>query len=260
MLIFHGIRRDRGTDWFEERDAAASASALIIVSYGKCLYWIDHQKVLLEKGDLLFIPEHTAYYGKSIPTVFHEKYAFSFAAAPGAEKLSLLRQRPWLKCRTGLYDLLLERCKTIWTEWADGAPYADVRGQAILTEMLALWNREWDQGPVGAELQLQAERMKSYIQANYRNRLTKEELGACIGKSPNYAARLFRRVTGQTIGEYVHAVRMKAAVYMLQESMLTVGEISELLGYRDASYFHRIFKRTTGATPAEFMKERPTGK
>ncbi|MNG21412.1 HTH-type transcriptional activator RhaR [compost metagenome] len=84
--------------------------------------------------------------------------------------------------------------------------------------------------------------------------MTKEELGACINRTPNYAASLFRRATGQTISEAVHAARMKTAVYMLTDSLLTVAEISDYLGYRDVSYFQRVFKRTTGRTPSSYAK------
>jgi len=59
-------------------------------------------------------------------------------------------------------------------------------------------------------------------------------------------------VTGQTISEYVHSIRIKTAIGLLQESELTLEEISEFLGYSDVSYFHKVFRRMTGKKPSEY--------
>lgn len=221
------------------------------------VYWIEHEKIILEKGDLLFIPACQTYYAKCVPTVFHEKYAIDFSGADSLPALPIIQRINWIKSKIGKYDLCLNRFKSLYLEWTEKSVYADIIGQAILLEWLAIWNRELDEGPFSPEIHQHVDRMKSYISSHYREKITKEELGDYIHKSPNYAATLFRRVTGQTISEFVHTARMKRAVYLLVDSTLTVGEIAEFVGYRDVSYFQRIFKRETGKTPTDFIKERP---
>ena len=100
------------------------------------------------------------------------------------------------------------------------------------------------------------DRMKSYIERHYREKITKEELGDVIGKTP-ITRGTFKSVTGQTISQYVHAQRIKRAVYLLTESRLTVQEIAVFLGYQDLSYFYRIYKRVTGTAPSDLLHERP---
>lgn len=250
------IRMDQGMEWYEQVDSNPSPAALILVNYGRCVYWIDNEKVIAEKGDLLLIPPNTYYYGKSIPTVVHEKYVMTFHISALADHLPLLQRQRWVKAKTGLYEFVLERIRRGYGEWIENEMYSTIRGQAILLDVLALWNRELDQAPVSPEILKHGERMKTYIQDHYREKVTKEELGDCIGKTPNYAAAVFRRTTGQTISEYVHAIRMKSAIYLLRDSLLTVSEISQLLGYRDVSYFQRTFKRIHATTPSDYMKER----
>lgn len=257
MLRIIDIRLDQGMEWFEEISPSSTSAVLILMSYGKCVYWIDNEKVIAEKGDLLLIPPATAYYGKGIPTVVHEKYVIAMEITDREGCLPLLQRKRWLKSKTGFYEFMLERIRRSYAEWKDQEAYSAIRGQAIVLEVLALWNREIDQSPVSSEIVRHAERMKTYIQEHYRQKVTKEELGDCIAKSPNYAAAVFRRATGQTISEYVHAVRMKSAVYLLRDSLLTVSEISEQLGYRDVSYFQRTFKRIYAQPPSAYMKERP---
>lgn len=84
--------------------------------------------------------------------------------------------------------------------------------------------------------------------------MTKETLADVVGRSPNYAATIFRQVTGQTISDYTHGVRVKTAMYMLEESLLTVEDIADFLGYSDVSYFTRTFKRIAGMPPSAYAQ------
>ncbi|WP_068775734.1 AraC family transcriptional regulator [Paenibacillus sp. FJAT-26967] len=256
MLTIRDIRHDRGTDWYVDNTSVAEQEvALILVTYGKCIYWIEGDKVILEKGDLLLLPSSLAFYAKSIPTILHDKYVLTLRLDQPLA-LPLLNLTSWITMKTGMLEFVLERVRRAYTEWLEKDAYADIRSSAIVTEVIALLNREHDNGPVTPQIEKHAQRMKLYIQTNYREKVTKEELGACISTSPNYAAMLFRRVTGQTISDYVHSVRIKKAVYMLIDSLLTVSEIAEFLGYQDVSYFQRVFKKMTGKTPSAYTKER----
>jgi len=261
MLPIVSVRQDKGTRWFAEHDSSSPALSLVLVSYGSCVYWIEGQKVVLDKNDMLLISDRASFYGKSIPTLAHEKYVIAFrlseaAAGSTASQLPILNSYPYVKWKTGLYDLMIDRFKAVFEQTAESLPYGNLMGQALLLEALVHANRELDRHRLPDDKQRLAETMRSYIQLHHRRQVTKEHLGQAIGKSPNYAATLYKTVTGQTIGESVHAARIKTAQYMLRHSLLTAGEIAAYVGYSDASYFYRVFKRQTGRTPAELMAER----
>ncbi|MCR8629725.1 helix-turn-helix domain-containing protein [Paenibacillus radicis (ex Xue et al. 2023)] len=258
MLFIQSVRQDTSMQWFEEFQEGMPTWLLVMVNYGKCLFWIRQEKVLLEKGDLLLIPSHTSFYGKSIPSVTHEKYMVSFQVEEGTlmQLLPLLTESRVYKWRTVKYELLLHKFRTMLEEWTERPAFAEAMCGALAMEVLALWSREMSDGHPSTTKEKHTELMKAYIQNHYREKVTKEELGAVIGKSPNYAASVFSEVTGQTIGGFVHALRIKTAVYLLIHSQRTVGDISDYLGYCDPSYFHRIFKRETGQPPAAYVKYR----
>ncbi|MDF2961255.1 MAG: transcriptional regulator, AraC family [Paenibacillus sp.] len=258
MLLIEFVRQDTGSQWFEEYEAGAAAWSLVMVTYGKCLYWIRQEKVLLEKGDLLLIPNNVPYYGKSIPSVTHEKYVVSFQIEGGAQtrRLPLLAEAQAYKWKTAKYELLLQRFRSMYEEWIERPAFSEAMCGALAMEVIAHLNREMDDGQPSTIKERHTELMKAYIQNHYRERVTKEELSGVIGKSPNYAAAVFSEVTGQTIGGFVHALRVKTAVYLLSHSQRTVSDISDYLGYCDPSYFHRVFKRETGKSPAAYVKDR----
>ena len=69
--------------------------------------------------------------------------------------------------------------------------------------------------------------------------------------SPSCFRRLFRDYTGMAPLEYVNHLKIKQAQKMLQSGVLTVTETAESLGYADASYFSRFYKKITGHSPSE---------
>jgi AraC family transcriptional regulator of arabinose operon len=258
MLLVQSVRQDTSAQWFEEYKEGLSSWLLVMVNYGKCLYWVRQEKILLEKGDILLLPCNTEFYGKSIPSVTHEKYVAAFKVEQSALSvlLPLLGQNQTCKWKTAKHELLLQKFRTMHGEWAEKLTFAEAMCSALAMEVLTHWSREMSDGQPSTIKERHADLMKAYIQNHYREKVTKEELGGVISKSPNYAASVFSEITGQTIGGFVHALRVKTAVYLLTHSQRTVGDISEYLGYCDPSYFHRIFKRETGKSPAAYVKER----
>lgn len=259
MLSIAEAREDHGVEWYEEggeEEAEAASSRLVLLTYGKCVYWVNNRKHIMEKGELLLLPAGLAFYGKSIPTVFHTKLSIRFIPGMTSGQLSLLQRSEPLRLRLGCYDKVLERLRELLAQWQEKPSYYELMAGALLAEALVMVSQELDRGPITSSKHRCAERMKHYIQQHYRDKVTKEQLGDAIQRTPNYAAALFREVTGQTISEYTHSQRIKTAIYLLTESQLTVNEISEYVGYSDVSYFYRIFRRLTGVSPSDYFHER----
>jgi AraC family transcriptional activator of pobA len=252
VISIDHVGQENGIKSEDNKLIKADSFHFSLVTYGKCVYWVNHQKIIMERGDFILIPSTTPYINKSIPTVFHEKYVVDFRKSVGGSSLPMLDNPLYIKSRIGCYDLILERIIRLKGDWTEQLPYYDVVSSAVFLEILALMNREQDRGVITSEKHRIVELMKSHIQRNHKKKVTKEDVGEAIKKSPNYAASLFSNVTGQTISGYMHALRMKTAIYMLTESQLTIGEISEYVGYEDISYFNRIFKRITGKTPTDY--------
>ncbi len=66
--------------------------------------------------------------------------------------------------------------------------------------------------------------------------------------------RRFAQATGMTPLEYVHTLRLEEAKQMLEATELQVEAIANEVGYEDASFFSRLFRRQVGLTPAQYRK------
>jgi len=80
-----------------------------------------------------------------------------------------------------------------------------------------------------------------------------DTLAALIGVTPQHLGRLFRRSLGQSPLEYLGRMRLNRALQLLVERPdLRVHEVGAAVGYPDANYFIRLFRRHEGRTPGEF--------
>jgi transcriptional regulator GlxA family with amidase domain len=66
--------------------------------------------------------------------------------------------------------------------------------------------------------------------------------------------RRFQKATGMSPMEYVHAIRLEQAKELLETSDETLDKLAERVGYEDATFFSRLFRRSVGLTPAQYRR------
>ncbi len=94
-------------------------------------------------------------------------------------------------------------------------------------------------------------RVKDYIRAVYMQELSVEEIALGMNLNRRYLSRFFKQKTGQTIQEYLIAVRMEEACKLLQQGH-TVNETAALCGYRDPINFAKMFRKKMGISPGRW--------
>ena len=67
--------------------------------------------------------------------------------------------------------------------------------------------------------------------------------------------RRFTKATGFAPIAFVQRLRIEDAKRRLERTAESVDEISYQVGYEDASYFRRLFKRTTGISPSRYRRK-----
>jgi two-component system response regulator YesN len=95
-------------------------------------------------------------------------------------------------------------------------------------------------------------RAKRYILDHYAGEISLNEVAAAINISPGYLSTIFRQETGICFTDYVTEIKIGQAKKLLRESEYKVYEISAMLGYQNAYYFSKVFKKVTGMTPSEY--------
>lgn len=95
--------------------------------------------------------------------------------------------------------------------------------------------------------------IQTYIDQNYSdNLLSLKEISEYIHMSNSHMCTFYKQETGSTINQYLTQVRMEKAKHLLKTTNYSVSDIAYRTGYRENSYFGRIFKKTYNLTPAEY--------
>ncbi len=103
----------------------------------------------------------------------------------------------------------------------------------------------------GANLRLEpvAARVLEEIERRYREPLTVAELAEALAVSPDHLSRLVRKATGASISQWLTERRMAEARRLLLVADDPIAVVAERVGYRDAGYFGRVFRKLHGVSP-----------
>ena len=74
--------------------------------------------------------------------------------------------------------------------------------------------------------------------------------------TPAYFSRVFKRKMGMTCKDFIKNYRIDLAKELLQNTDLSIQQISEKTGYATVYYFSQQFKQVTGESPGSFRKKR----
>ncbi|MFF2912471.1 helix-turn-helix domain-containing protein [Paenibacillus sp. NPDC057934] len=93
-----------------------------------------------------------------------------------------------------------------------------------------------------------------YIQTHCGNDLTRNSLAEIVYLNPDYLARLFKKETGVSLGNYIIQTRLAAAKHLLETTRQSVYTIASKVGYSNYSHFSKLFKLDNGCSPNEYRK------
>jgi AraC-like DNA-binding protein len=93
-----------------------------------------------------------------------------------------------------------------------------------------------------------------YIDLNLNKSLSLKELADYAGMSAPNLAYYFRKELGSTCLEYMAAKRVEEACILLNDSSLSIKEISAMVGFCDASHFIKVFREARGQTPKQYRQ------
>ncbi|HHV99219.1 MAG TPA: response regulator [Clostridiaceae bacterium] len=141
------------------------------------------------------------------------------------------------------------------------------KNSGILTELSNLRDFEeikiWCKNSVHSIIE-QVGSLKQYKNTNLINQIhnciknpfckdiTLESVAEKVGISPQYLSKIFKDEFGTNFIDYIIEKRISYAKELLKHGNKNIKQISNMVGYEDANYFCRIFKKNTGLTPKQY--------
>ncbi|GAA3401757.1 AraC family transcriptional regulator [Paenibacillus hodogayensis] len=89
-----------------------------------------------------------------------------------------------------------------------------------------------------------------YMESNYQNPLTITLLASHVYLDVSYFIRSFHKIVGKTPLQYLHELRLNAAISFLSTTKMSIQDITNEIGFQSIHYFSRLFKQKYGVSPS----------
>lgn len=248
FYIMEGQRRF----FFSNRSFLAGKGDLILIDSG-----MIHMTCAPDKNDpsyerlILYITSKKMrqldekFCGVNLQRFIHEK--------PGIYHLDETCQGYFLR----MYELFREE------ETARKDGYAQAIEACVMFYLLRLF-RELDCGQSILPLHMDdpkykcAYKIADYLAEHYAEQHSLDELAARFYVSKYHMCRLFRKVVGYTVSEYLTILRLQKACAYLEKTKMSVSAIAEQVGYNSLTHFERDFKRYNLVSPLRYRNTQHT--
>lgn len=94
-----------------------------------------------------------------------------------------------------------------------------------------------------------------YLFANLDMEISLEDVARKLDVNKSYLSRLFHAQTGVTFLPLLQSIRIQLAEFFLKSSQLSVQMVAAQIGYSDAHYFSRLFKKARGISPNQYRRQ-----
>ena len=228
-------------------------NVFILIVKGQVKYTINGEKIIAEKGDLLFIPSGTFRGGENHESGAHQKYTVCFTInEETTDSNSFPLKKDFYQIKTRNPEYVKHRFERLFIDSRGDKNFRSYICVGILQELLGMFARELEKPTVTPSKVKYVNMIEQYLLENYRKTIEIEQIARLINRSPSYTISVFKELMGQSPIRYIHQLRIIEACNLLLNTDMTIVAISDYLGYYDPSYFSRMFKKLTSMSPKEF--------
>lgn len=136
--------------------------------------------------------------------------------------------------------------------------------KALVMKLIILLYREMDEwsSPPSVDASHFASRDKKaivqslidYMSSHYMEAISLENISKNMYLSPIYISKIFKEETGSSPINYLIQIRLAKAKEILETNKMPVNLVAKAVGYSDAYYFSKLFKKYYGIAPSKYVK------
>ena len=236
---------------------------LVFVQRGESRHWVDMTQYRLKENTFYFFGPNQLVVKEEPKPMWGTAFAFTkeFLALQGNASLGAL---PLVQNPQNGHELLLTETEAafvadmvnrLYAEYSRPGAWQQRMVTAYLTVLLTylsrLYTEQFESNPFSTD-KLLLKRYQAKIDEHFRDLHQVSEYASLLNVSAGYLSEVVKAQSGKPAITHIHERLMLEARRLLFHTGHSLKEIAFDLGFSDASYFNRFFKREAGVTPAEY--------
>ena len=240
---------------------------LIHLLSGSCNYVINNKKYFATAGDIIICNPGTVHRKEPVPGSRPVEFNMGFFnfCINGLPENYLLPPDCCPVVKLERYaDKFTECCEEILDEGAKDEIGKELVLKALSLKLIALFLKERYGGDLISKSQLNfksnnktqiVQTIVNYIDENYMEDISLDSISKNMYLSSVYISKLFKEKTGESPINHLIKVRLAKAKEMLETTNNSIKSVAEMVGYNDAYYFSKLFKKYYGCSPSKIAKK-----
>lgn len=152
-----------------------------------------------------------------------------------------------------LIQLLLKIYQETYEQKITDAYYASAKAYEFIMECYR-FVRNIEKATKGFSLQITE--ALSFIQTHYHEPITLDEIASVSGFSRYYLIKQFQHQLNMTPVQYLTKIRIQKAAELLRSTRSSVTDIATQVGYANANYFNKVFRKAVGVSAGTFRESK----
>lgn len=271
----HKLTYPAGTDvifyihWHQEFE-------FLVLTEGKVLFTIENREYIMTPGDIVFINSNYLHTAKSVCDGVCSFYAVDFSYQVLNEDIHSIFSKKYIRPVLNdkfIFPEFMPLCDDDAKEWQkdirrylheiDECPEHELEPFELMirSRIYAIWDimtkngmRAHKDDDIESRYSERLEPVIKYIKENYAYEITLAELAEILPMSEGQFSRVFKQTMKMSPIQYLMRYRILQSCKLLQDTDKKIGEIANLSGFNNISYFNRVFLNTIGCTPKEYRE------
>ena len=102
---------------------------------------------------------------------------------------------------------------------------------------------------------IRLEKMLDFLHTHFDQIVSLQELAEQVHLSREVCCRIFKKMTGKTITQYLQEYRVTQSISLVQSRQYSITQIAEMTGFSNASRFARAFQEQIGCNPSAYSSQ-----
>ncbi|WP_141500020.1 helix-turn-helix domain-containing protein [Paenibacillus luteus] len=247
----------------------------LFVTEGQLTLWEDECEYILQKGHGLFLKKGVRQWGQPINEpgsrwffIHFFEHSPSLLHKPEMMPLSFLNKGvSWFS--PDVYQTSFKLPKKIEVSNAAHTERKlkemlqlyqsgnDLRHLLLSMHTLAFFLELYQQSEarkINSKADITVHKIIEILEKNSERKISGPFIASIMKMNYNYLCEVFKKKTGLSILDYHLRLRIDKSAEVLKSGKLTIFEVGERFGFSSPFYFSRIFKKVTGYSPSDYLK------